>query len=96
MGLEIETSGLRTVSSDLGGAARALSAAAGELAAIGGVAHADLQGGLEALTVAWGTAVEVLGDDVTLVAGQVGDAADLYDTTDAGSARDIRATQPAE
>jgi hypothetical protein len=80
--LDIDTDSLRTVASELGGAATALSETSGNLGSIGSLADGAAQAGLQALTVAWGAALDVLAQDVTFLSGRVGNAATTYDTTD--------------
>lgn len=90
MTLDVETDGLRTVASDLGDASTALSEIGGNVGSIGDLADGNAQAGLEALTVAWGVALEVLSEDVSFLSDQVGNAADRYDTTDCSLANHCR------
>jgi hypothetical protein len=80
--LDIETAGMRGVASDIGGASRGLGDVRGDLGALGDSANSVLQAGLEAFTVAWGAALEVLTDDLSYVSQQVAVAANVYESTD--------------
>jgi hypothetical protein len=80
--LDVDTSSLATAASDLAGAADIVATAAGDVTALGDVADTDVRSGLEALTVAWGAALEVLGEDVQYLSQRTGQAAEVYDSTD--------------
>jgi hypothetical protein len=82
MVLEVDTSSLRSAASDMTTAAAEMATTADGVANLGSVFDANVQAGFDALTTAWGAAIDVLAEDVGLLAGRTNDAADVYDTTD--------------
>lgn len=88
--LDVDPTSLREAASDLGGAAETLTTTAGEVKDLGTVGNLDVHDGLEALSVAWGAALEVLGDDVQYLSERTGSAAEFYDTTDLSLADHMR------
>ena len=94
MVLKVDTPSLRSAASDISGAADAVASTAGNVSNGGDVSDANVQAGLEALTVAWGAALDVLADDVRLMASRTSSAADQYDTTDGGLANGMGGGRP--
>jgi Excreted virulence factor EspC, type VII ESX diderm len=90
MTLEVDTPTLRSVSSDLDGAASTMGDTATALTSVDSPSDPEVSAGLEALTVAWGAAIDVLAEDVSFLSDQVAAAAEVYDTTDQGIADGMR------
>lgn len=94
MVLDVDTTTLRSAASGMSDAAETMATTAGDLGNLGGVSDPDVQAGLEALTVAWGAALDVLAEDTGYLAGRTNGAADLYDSTDGGLADSFRPGTP--
>jgi hypothetical protein len=90
MVLDVDTPSLRSAASDLSGAADTVASTAGDVGNLGDVSDANVQAGLDALTVAWSAAIDVLADDIRYLGGRTNGAADRYDTTDNGLANGFR------
>jgi hypothetical protein len=94
MVLDIDTPTLRSAASDMSDAADTVATTAASLGNLGGLFDASVQEGLDALTVAWGAALDVMAEDVGYLAGRTNDAADQYDTTDHGLASSFERRRP--
>jgi hypothetical protein len=88
--LKVETGTLRSVAFDLGSVATVLSDISGRVRAVTGLADPNAKAGLDALTLAWGVALQVLAEDARFLSGQVANAATTYDTTDGALAAGVR------
>jgi Excreted virulence factor EspC, type VII ESX diderm len=88
--LEVDTPTLRSVSSQLSGAATTIADAGTTSTSVASPADPDVDAGLDALTAAWGGVIGVLAEDVAYLSGRVAAAAQTYDQVDERTGERVR------